>query len=315
MHVRIVFKRLIAASIYTTLFLGCIGTDVLEDVIVGESVEILVNTKSVLLNESIQLEAIYRDQYGFESESLFSWQSSETTIASINEQGVLTAASVGQTEITATTNGVSSEPVLITVVAGPDDIAQIIISPTNVSLDINESVQLSATVYNYNDEELADKSITWSNSDPEIATIDSNGLLTGLANGTSQISASVENISSDPLTITVGNSIKTAILEGNAGYTAEGTATLFFGSNNELTLELSDDFQTSFALGTFIYLANSTDGSTVKSSGLELGEITTNGAKSFNISEIDKNVDLETYQYVIILCKPASISFGFGEFN
>jgi hypothetical protein len=84
-------------------------------------------------------------------------------------------------------------------------------------------------------------------------------------------------------------------------------------SNGKLTLTLSDNFETSFALGTFVYLANSTAGSAVRSQGLELGEVKTNGAKSFDITAINGNVKIDTYRYAIILCKPASLTFGYAD--
>jgi hypothetical protein len=37
-------------------------------------------------------------------------------------------------------------------------------------------------------------------------------------------------------------------------------------------VKLSNNFQASVALGTFIYLANSTSGGNVKSAGLDLGQ-------------------------------------------
>lgn len=76
---------------------------------------------------------------------------------------------------------------------------------------------------------------------------------------------------------------------------------------------MSSNFETSFALGTFIYLANSTSGSSVRSTGLEVAEIKNNGAKTFNITQIKSNATLTDFKYVVILCKPASLTFGFAE--
>ena len=80
-------------------------------------------------------------------------------------------------------------------------------------------------------------------------------------------------------------------------------------------LYLSEDFETSFALGTFIYLANSTDGTAVRAQGVEIAEIKDNGAKEFNVSQIDPSIQLDDFRYVIILCKPASITFGYADLN
>jgi hypothetical protein len=80
-------------------------------------------------------------------------------------------------------------------------------------------------------------------------------------------------------------------------------------------LEFSDDFKTSYALGTFVYLSNSTVGSTTFSSGFEITQITEDGSKRFDIWALDPSVELYDYQYVVILCKPARITFGYAELN
>jgi hypothetical protein len=69
------------------------------------------------------------------------------------------------------------------------------------------------------------------------------------------------------------------------GYKAIGTARLEL-LNDQLMLTLSDNFDTDFALGTFIYLANSTNGSVVRSTGFEVAQIFNDGGKTFNITTL-----------------------------
>jgi hypothetical protein len=40
-----------------------------------------------------------------------------------------------------------------------------------------------------------------------------------------------------------------------------------------------------------------------------------NGGITFNASSLKSDVALSDYQYVIVLCKPASITFGFAELD
>ncbi|MFN0081517.1 MAG: hypothetical protein ACKVOM_03285, partial [Ferruginibacter sp.] len=98
------------------------------------------------------------------------------------------------------------------------------------------------------------------------------------------------------------------------GYQASGNATLGV-ENGRLILRLQSNFVTSFALGTFIYLANSTNASAVRSGGLEIAQITTNGAHTFDVSSVSNNANINTYRYVVILCKPATVTFGFADLN
>jgi hypothetical protein len=192
----------------------------------------------------------------------------------------------------------------------------IVTPPSSNILQLSETLQLTAKTFNISNDELENKMITWKSSDNSIIAVDMNGLATAIKDGTATITASSEGIESEPIDIQVGAlTQKTAILSGTSGYKAVGTATLKKNESGELILELSSDFETSFALGTFIYLSSSTSGSSTKSNGLELGEVTSNGAKTFNISGIDSSVELGTYQYIIVLCKPAGITFGTGDFG
>jgi uncharacterized protein YjdB len=159
--------------------------------------------------------------------------------------------------------------------------------------------------------------ITWSSSDEAIAIIDDNGIVTGLAMGQVTVFYVAGNLQ-ESITFfvteeTVLDNSKMATLVGSSGYNASGTATLYMDTNNNIILELSSDFKTDFALGTFIYLANSTEGQQVKSTGLDLGQVTTGGAKTFDVSSFDNSVGINTYSHVVVLCKPAGITFGFGE--
>lgn len=104
-------------------------------------------------------------------------------------------------------------------------------------------------------------------------------------------------------------------LQGQGGYTALGTVTLRRNEAGEIILSTSADFQVSLALGTFLYLSNSQAGSATTTSGLEVADVSesTTGAQSFNVSQIDPDATLSTYQYVIVLCKPAQLTFGSAE--
>lgn len=161
--------------------------------------------------------------------------------------------------------------------------------------------------------------IYWVSSNPSIANIDQRGEVYGVAFGEVTITYTANNVQGSITFVVAQKTIigiqKSATLQGSGKYNASGTALLYKNDNDELILELSNDFDTDFALGTFIYLANSIDGQSVKISGLDIGEITSGGAKLFNVTNSNASAGLSTYKYIVILCKPAGITFGFGEFN
>ncbi len=122
----------------------------------------------------------------------------------------------------------------------------------------------------------------------------------------------------DPMEMDTLANDRVAEFSGTSGYVGEGTVTLS-QQDQLIILELADNFRTSFALGTFVYLSNSTGGAETRGSGLELGEISENGAHTFNVTQIanalNETVTLNQYRYCIILCKPASISFAIADFE
>jgi hypothetical protein len=293
---------------------SCIGTDKLDD---PKDPAIITNLESVelLIGESTQLEAtFYYNMWVPKPDVKLELISKNTAVATINATGQVSAVGSGQTEIEISLPAENlTSRIKVNVVSNQQDVASVVVTAAKSGIEIGEKVTFQASAFNLSGQEIKDLSVAWSSSNPSIVAIDATGLATGLANGTAQVSATIEDIKSSPATIVVGQEARVGDFVGTSGYKAIGTAMLKMESNGKLTLTLSDNFETSFALGTFVYLANSTAGSAVRSQGLELGEVKTNGAKSFDITAINGNVKIDTYRYAIILCKPASLTFGYAD--
>lgn len=119
-----------------------------------------------------------------------SWSSSNPSVASIAQDGTVLALKEGSTNIIATaTDGsnVSSNPFTLSVVANG---GQLLVSKITISGDSNpyvgEQIQFNATVYPMG---ASNKVLTWSSSNTSVATIDDNGLLNALSEGTTSIQA------------------------------------------------------------------------------------------------------------------------------
>ena len=142
------------------------------------------------------------------------------------------------------------------------------------------------------------------------ATVSATGLVTALTNGSVEIHAKSEGVKSNSIKFNIGTVAgqRAGTFQSAGGYSASGSVTATESGNN-VAIQLSPDFSASVALGTYIYLANSTSGSTVKSAGLELGQWTPTGTKSYSAA----GVTLNQYKYVVVLCKPAGVIFGFAE--
>jgi hypothetical protein len=301
------------AAIFILLLGGCIGTDYLEDPIVGARIEVTPASAALMPGQDVTLQALYYDKYGLEQDADFIWLTSAPSVATVDQNGLVQAVGVGQAVISATFAMTSSPPINVAVVATENDVAVVEISAPKSKIDVGEKIMLMATVKNIYGVELMDREVEWFSNDNNILTVSETGEVTAVAQGMGSVYATSEGVPSNTLSLVAG-AARTGVFVSSGGYDAEGIAFLFDDEGN-LVLEFSDDFMTSYALGTFIYLSNSTVGSTTFSGGFEIMQITEDGPKRFDIWALDPSVELYDYQYVVILCKPARITFGYAELN
>ena len=111
------------------------------------------------------------------------WTSSDETVATVDAEGNVTAVAPGQVEITATSNGISA---VCALTVKPIVAESVTISETEAELTEGETLQLTAEVA---PEDTTDKTVTWSSSDEEVATVDAAGLVTAVAPGEATITA------------------------------------------------------------------------------------------------------------------------------
>lgn len=306
-------RKLIFASLIFTQ--ACIGTDVVDDPVIGEKLEIRPDRIGLVEGGSATASAVYYNQFGVAEDVSVVWSlSAISPIATVSPGGVVTGNTAGGLLLYARF-GALEDFVRVSVVKNANDPAFLDIIAPKTALEIDETVNLSAAVTTINGDLITSSSPSWSSMNPSIASVDGNGVVKAVGVGTTYIDATVIGAFSERIQITVGDlgeSLTGSFMSAN-GYHASGMATLT-SDGSDLILTFSDDFMTSFALGTFIYLANNnTSGTTIRSQGIELGQITNNGSHTFNITEKFPNVTSSQYQYVIVLCKPASVVFGFAE--
>ncbi len=306
-----ILRLLIVIGILFTLS-GCIGTDYVDDPIIGEQIEMSESQLALMVGESHPLSATYFDEYGIEKSVELLWTSSAPGVATVDSKGVVKAISAGQAMVVASFGSTLSSSVNITVVANANQVAKVeITSPSNkISLGVGESHALVVVVKNINNEILTSREVQWFSENASIATVN-NGVVTGVSTGLVDIHAKVEGVKSNLLNFSIGGGLSGSFVSAG-GYKAIGMASVKEIAG-DIILDISNNFETSFALGTFVYMANVTNGSQVKANGFEVAQITTNGAKSFNLSAINPGIKLTDYKYVIILCKPASVTFGYAE--
>jgi hypothetical protein len=157
--------------------------------------------------------------------------------------------------------------------------------------------------------------LVWLSLDPEVIAIDETGLASALKAGKTTVVVSFGQYSDSVMvnagSTTVGSgSERSGALAGKGSYTVGGTAVLSREAGNSLKLQLNQDFQVSNGPGLYLYLSNS---GTSVSGGVELGALkATSGSQNYDVPE---NVTLNTYDFVVVYCKPFRISFGCARLN
>ena len=139
------------------------------------------------LGETVQLTASVQDGNGQPvADASITWQSSDTAVATVSDQGLVTTVGNGSVTITAR-SGNASANADISVIQTPITIH---VEPEHaVLIAFGEMLQLAATVRDGNGQPVADASITWQSSNPEVAEVSEVGLVTAVANGMTTITA------------------------------------------------------------------------------------------------------------------------------
>ena len=136
--------------------------------------------------------------YPSDADQTVTWNSSNSSIASVNSNNTLYANGYGKTTITATTSNGLSASCYVTV-------ENATIEPTNISipdkkdLAVNSSINITPTITPSN----ATTTLTWKSDNPSVATVSSSGVIKGVSAGTACIKVSTSNGLSASCIVTV----------------------------------------------------------------------------------------------------------------
>lgn len=187
------------------------------------------------------------------------------------------------------------------------------------SLATDTLVQLSFTFRNNvgQDEVIA---VEWDSDDETIATVSSDGVVEGLAMGTTTIylRASYEGEQlEDSFSLEISQEtmeeemaeMRTGNIDPSSFYPLDGDFTLTEEDGN-LILEFADNYLADTALpGLYVYLTNNPNS---VANALIISEVTIfNGAHSYEIP----NVGLYDYSHVLYFCKPFNVKVGDGAMS
>ena len=151
--------------------------------------KIILNTNEMTLevNDTGQIIAIVEPDNATNPELIY--ESSNPNVAKVDKNGKVTGVSVGETIITVKTkDGKIKET--CKVIIEPIKVDEINLNPTSLSLKVNSSTNIVAVV---EPDDATDKDLIWTSSNPSVATVDSNGKVTGVSVGTAIITAKTKD--------------------------------------------------------------------------------------------------------------------------
>jgi uncharacterized protein YjdB len=186
------------------------------------SVTVNGGAASITVGSSIALSATARDAEGaIIAGRAVAWASSNLAAATVSATGVVSALAVGSTTISATIDGVSGTAALSVIAP----VASISLSRAAVTLGVGGSVSIAAAPLDADGNALSGRAISWSSSAPNVATVSGNGVVTGLATGSTTVTAMCEGkAASAPITVAAPVATITlapnpaGVVMGKAGY-------------------------------------------------------------------------------------------------
>lgn len=166
-----------------------IFTAIVEDTTLAvESVTVTPDSAVVDTSGTVDLDADVRDTRGNSvSSRTVSWASSNTAVARVDAEGLVTAVAEGAVLISATAGGVTGTSDVT--VASSSDGTLTISASADTLYGIGDTLTLSVEARNADGTVIAEPDVQWSSSDPDIATVDTMGTVISRALGTAIIAA------------------------------------------------------------------------------------------------------------------------------
>lgn len=165
---------------------------------------------------------------------VITWTSSDPTIATVSDTGVVTALKPGEVTITVTVGGKSSS---FTLTIYDPKAGFITLDITEKSLLVGDELTLTPTV---SPETLRDKTITWTTSNDKVASVSDKGIVKALAPGECTITAALSNGETATAKVTVTNSFSISPTSIDLFPGEEKTITVTDSKERSLTWESSD---------------------------------------------------------------------------
>ena len=143
------------------------------------------STLSLTTGQNFTLQAMLSPSNATNKE--VTWESSDAGVAAVSKDGVVTAKKAGKATIVAKAADESGKyaSCVVTVTEAKKEVTGVTLNKSSLNLGVGGSEVLSATVL---PADAINKQVTWLSSTPSVATVSQSGVVTGVKEGTTQIS-------------------------------------------------------------------------------------------------------------------------------
>lgn len=211
-----------------------------------ESIEIDNIPTEFRVNDKAQLDIIYNPKNT--TQKGVTWSSSDETVVSINDKGVIEALKEGSAEITATSVHSDQITAQATITVEEEltipvvDVQSLTLSASATTGYVGKTAQITAEIL---PSDATNKTLLWQSSDEEIATVNPKGKVSFNKAGEVTITAisSADESKTDSVTFTVKEVLSSSITLENEGLKKgeDGVFTIKQGESGKVIAHLSED--------------------------------------------------------------------------
>lgn len=155
---------------------------------------VVVTPAQVLIQQGAtsQLTAQVLDSQGrVVPNSQVTFSSSDNAIATVSSSGVVSGVAPGKATISATSAGLTGTA---QVTVTPIPVARVVVTPASPTIAIGTTITLTAQALSASGQTLTGRTVVWSSSLPNIASVSAQGVVTGLAAGNTVVFASIDGV-------------------------------------------------------------------------------------------------------------------------
>jgi surface protein len=157
--------------------------------------------ETVAPGETQQFVASVFDLHGEPLSTTVTWASDDEAVVTVDQDGLATAVAEGEALITASAEQITGTA---TLTVEPEALVPttVVVEPEVASIEVGQTQAFAATVFNQHGEAMDGVAVTWASSDDAVASIDEQGVATGISMGQVQVTATAGDASGEA-TLTV----------------------------------------------------------------------------------------------------------------